>query len=81
MPDVMRSDDSKAAMDLETDQTTEPLLLDRQAVAALLGCSAKHVVRLADSGRMPAPVRLGWLVRWRRDDIARWVAEGCPRRR
>ncbi len=55
------------------------VLLDRRAVAALLGCSAKHVGRLADSGRMPAPVRLGWLVRWRREEIERWIADGCPR--
>jgi excisionase family DNA binding protein len=52
-------------------------LLDVQAVAALLDCSPRHVYRLADAGRMPAPVRLGALVRWRRQDLDAWLAAGC----
>lgn len=50
-----------------------------RAVAAMLGCSVRHVRRLADSGRMPAPVRLGALIRWRRADVEQWIAGGCPR--
>jgi excisionase family DNA binding protein len=53
-------------------------LLDVQAVAAMLDCSARHVYRLSDAGRMPAPVRVGSLVRWRRSDIDAWLAAGCP---
>jgi len=52
-------------------------LLDVRAVAALLHCSPRHVYRLADSGHMPPPVRLGALVRWRREAIDAWIAEGC----
>src|SRR5262249_26216410 len=52
-------------------------LLDVRAVAALLDCSPRHVYRLSDSGRLPAPVRLGALVRWRRADLDRWLADGC----
>jgi excisionase family DNA binding protein len=55
-----------------------PLLLDVRAVAALLDCSARHVYRLADAGRMPPPVRVGALVRWRRGEIEDWIAAGCP---
>ena len=33
-------------------------LLDVKAVAVLLGCSSRHVYRLCDAGKMPAPVRL-----------------------
>ena len=53
-------------------------LLDVRAVAALLDCSPRHVYRLADAGRMPAPVRIGALVRWRRTDLDAWLAAGCP---
>lgn len=53
-------------------------LLDVRAVAVLLGCSPRHVYRLADAGRMPPPVRLGALVRWRRQDLDQWLAAGCP---
>ncbi len=36
-------------------------LLDVAAVAEMLGCSARHVYRLSDAGKMPAPVKLGSL--------------------
>ena len=35
--------------------------------------------RLRDAGHMPRPVRLGALVRWRRDILDQWIASGCPR--
>jgi excisionase family DNA binding protein len=56
----------------------EAALLDVERVAALLGCSARHVYRLADAGRMPRPVKLGHLVRWRRADVMFWITQGCP---
>jgi excisionase family DNA binding protein len=52
-------------------------LLDVQAVAALLDCSARHVYRMADAGQLPAPVRLGSLVRWRRAEVLAWLDDGC----
>jgi excisionase family DNA binding protein len=55
----------------------EPVLLDVKAVAKLLTCSTRHVYRLCDAGRMPPPVPLGALVRWRRQEIEDWIAGGC----
>lgn len=52
-------------------------LLDVRGVALLCGCSPRHVYRLADGGKMPAPVRLGSLVRWHRASIDTWLADGC----
>jgi len=60
------------------DQTPRAELLDVRRVAALLDCSTRHVYRLADAGRMPRPVRLGSLVRWRRAELEEWIAAGCP---
>ena len=48
-------------------------------VAGMLHCSARSVYRLADSGHMPRPVKLGALVRWPRERIENWIAQGCPR--
>jgi len=48
-------------------------------VTEVLSCSARTVYRLADSGRMPRPVKLGALVRWPRQVVEQWIAEGCPR--
>ncbi len=56
-------------------------LLDVRAVAAMLGgCSRRHIYRLADAGKMPRPIRLGTLIRWRRADLEAWIAAGCPPR-
>ncbi|UCC31325.1 MAG: helix-turn-helix domain-containing protein [Phycisphaerales bacterium] len=53
-------------------------LLDVKAVALLLGgCSTRHIYRLADAGRMPGPIRLGTLVRWRRAEVMSWIDDGC----
>ncbi len=53
-------------------------LLDKKALAELLGCSSRHIDRLTHSGRLPAPVKLGALVRWSRKTITDWVEAGCP---
>ena len=55
-----------------------PVLLDVNTVAALFDCSPRHIYRLADSGRMPRPIRLGSLVRWSRTEIETWICKGCP---
>jgi prophage regulatory protein len=66
-------------MDAFRGSVAEPArLLDVRAVAGLLGVSGRHVYRLADSGRMPRPMKLGGAVRWDRDEIRRWIDEGCP---
>jgi excisionase family DNA binding protein len=55
-----------------------PRLLGVRAVAQMLGRSARHVYRLADAGRMPAPVEPGALVRWNQAAIEDWIAAGRP---
>ena len=63
----------------ENPSQSESILLDVTSVAELLGCSTRHVRRLADAGKMPRPVKLGALVRWNRQVIEDWIKEGCPR--
>lgn len=53
-----------------------PELLDVMAVAALLSCSPRHVLRMARSGRMPPAVKVGRLRRWSRRSIELWIANG-----
>lgn len=57
-------------------QPQDPLL-DVRSVAKLLACSTRHVLRLADGGKLPRPIRVGTLLRWRREDLAGWIASGC----
>ena len=54
------------------------VLLTVKEVAEMLGLSERTVYRLADSGTMPRPVKLGAAVRWRRSELEEWIEEGCP---
>jgi excisionase family DNA binding protein len=59
-------------------QNRPPALLDVDAVAKLLTCSPRTVWRLSDAGKMPAPVRVGRLVRWPLKVLMEWIDRGCP---
>ena len=66
---------------MSTENVDQPdaLLIDVKAVARALGCSARHVHRMVESGQMPKPVRLGRsLVRFNRQTVVEWIASGCP---
>ena len=41
------------------------------------GCSIRHTRRLYESRKMPAPIKLGALIRFRRSDIEQWIEGGC----
>jgi predicted DNA-binding transcriptional regulator AlpA len=62
----------------ESPALTGPLLLDVKGVADLLGCEKGHIWKLRSTGRIPPPVRLGRLTKWRASEIVAWVAAGCP---
>lgn len=64
---------------MDTD-TMDRALLTVNDVAGMLSCSTRTIYRLTDSGRMPRPVRLNSLLRWRRESIEIWISQGCPRR-
>lgn len=57
-----------------------PALLNKEQVGRLLGgVSVATVERLHANGRLgPRPVRLGKLVRWRRDELEAWIKAGLP---
>ena len=53
-------------------QTTEKLLTAR-AVGEMLSLSKRQIFRLNSCGKIPAPIRIGGSVRWRRSDIEQWL--------
>ena len=57
-----------------------PILLDAEQVGLQLGVSRSTIYRLDAEGRLPQPVHLGRLTRWRREELAQWVQAGCPSR-
>ena len=54
-------------------------LLCAAEAAQMAGVAKRSWWRYVSSGRAPAPVRLGGAVRWRRSELAEWIAAGCPR--
>lgn len=57
------------------------LLISAKEVARRLGLSERTVWRLNSAGKLPKPVSVGGKTkRWRPEEIAAWVAAGCPTR-
>ncbi|HKI38264.1 MAG TPA: helix-turn-helix domain-containing protein [Gemmataceae bacterium] len=59
----------------------EPLLLTAGQASRLYGASAATWYRWVSAGRVPAPVRIGATVRWRREELEAHISAGCPPRR
>ena len=56
----------------------EVLLIDAAEVSRMLAISTRTIWRLLSAGRFPKPIRIGRSVRWKRDTLVDWIAEGCP---
>lgn len=56
----------------------EPELLTVGDVAHMLSFGERTIFRMADTGRIPQPFRIGGAVRWSRRALIAWVADGCP---
>ncbi len=55
-----------------------PLTYDAAQLAEARGGSERHVWRRHAAGELPAAVHIGRLVRWPRNVVGRWLADGCP---
>ena len=67
-----------ASVDFETTASQEPLLVSAAEFARLLQVSTRTLWRQLSAGQIPKPVRFGGTVRWRLEEIRKWIAEGCP---
>lgn len=57
----------------------DPLLMDAKQVAVYLALSRPAVYRMSEQGNLPAPLRFGTLLRWRKSDIEAVAEGGWPR--
>lgn len=57
---------------------TSSLLLTVKEVAEMIGVSSRTVWRMRSSGELVPPIHVRGSIRWRRDEIERWIANGCP---
>lgn len=53
----------------------ESLTLRVEEAAKLMGVSPSHLMRLADAGKAPRPIRLGAAVRFRKSQILEFLAQ------
>ena len=51
-------------------------LLTAQGLADLLGCDVRSLRRWRHEGRIPEPLYIGRVQRWRRADVDRWLEGG-----
>lgn len=58
--------------------STASAVVDAGELSEILRCSKRHVLRLAERGLLPPPVKLGSLSRWSRPTIEAWIDAGCP---
>ena len=54
-------------------------LLTAAEAAEMAGVGRRSWWRYCSSGKAPAAVRIGGSVRWRKTELAAWIAAGCPR--
>lgn len=55
-----------------------PTLLSAAGAAGMTGIATRTWWRYHSANRVPACVRIGSLVKWRRTDVERWIEMGCP---
>ncbi len=65
-------------INMEARVSAEPLLIPAVELARLLHVSTRTLWRQLSAGQVPKPVRFGGTVRWRLDEVRKWIAEGCP---
>ena len=70
-PFVLRSE--KAVVQVE------PLLLNAERTARLLGISRSKLYGMHSAGQLPLPVSIGGCVRWDRAELQAWLLTKNPR--
>jgi predicted DNA-binding transcriptional regulator AlpA len=55
----------------------EAVLITAVDLARMLQVSTRTLWRLRSAGELPEPVRFGGTVRWRVDEVRKWISEGC----
>ena len=64
----------------DTNEFPEKLLLSARDLAVLLDIGERTLWRLDSMGKLPKPIRIGSLKKWRRHEIEAWIDAGCPDR-
>jgi predicted DNA-binding transcriptional regulator AlpA len=61
-----------------SNDSARELLIPAERLAFMMNISTRTLWRLLSAKKLLEPVRIGGSVRWRLQEVERWVAEGCP---
>lgn len=67
---------SRAATLPDLDAMPASATIGRPDLSNILDCSEKHVHRLTKAGKLPPPIHVGRLLRWRVGTIRDWLRNG-----
>jgi len=56
----------------------DPVLIGDMEAARLLSISRAHLHRLRSADKFPEAIRLGWALRFDRQELLEWAAARCP---
>ena len=76
-PDASAAEAIRRSADQHPNTGILPELLTIRELAKVLKLSPRSIWRLVKNHQLPAPVRIGGSIRWRADDITRWIDDGC----
>jgi predicted DNA-binding transcriptional regulator AlpA len=62
----------------QANNEVEPVMITARQLAVLMQVSTRQVWRMLSAGKVPQPIRVGGIVRWRMAEIENWIALGCP---
>jgi predicted DNA-binding transcriptional regulator AlpA len=67
-----------STFEMQSIATKDLLLITAEDFAALLSISTRTLWRKRSAGEIPQPIRVGVTVRWRLEEVRKWIIEGCP---
>lgn len=59
-------------------RAADRVMITARQLAVILQVSTRQVWRMLSARRVPQPIRVGNVVRWRMAEIEQWIADGCP---
>jgi predicted DNA-binding transcriptional regulator AlpA len=63
---------------VSTETAADPLFIPAKKLAAMMNISTRTLWRKLSAKKIPEPVRIGGLPRWRLDQVREWINQGCP---
>lgn len=77
-PRIRGSNGSASSTPTHLAVSPAPALMSSRMLAQYLGFSLSTIWRMRAEGKLPKPMTVGKSLRWRGDEVVRWVEAGGP---